>query len=159
MDLQKLRGDYMLLYFAAPLFCEAELRFNSTLTTEIEALGLDVFLPQRDGSIVNQEPYISMPPEDRARAIFQMDKKQLFKADIFFYVLDGRIPDEGAAVALGMAYMHKELVNEDLLLVGLHTDKRAAFMNGKLNPMIFSSLDYIADSVEDLMVYLKVASK
>jgi hypothetical protein len=98
-------------------------------------------------------------PEDRARAIFKMDKKQLFKTDIFFYVLDGRIPDEGAAVALGMSYIYKELVNGNLLLVGLHTDKRVAFTNGKLNPMIFSSLDYIADSIEELMTYLKTVSK
>jgi len=142
------------LYFAGPLFCEAELRFNEWLTSEIEAIGLEVFLPQRDGSIVNQEPYISMPVEERARAIFYMDKERLSESDIFLYVLDGRVPDEGAAVALGMAYMQKEMRDKEFLLIGLHTDKRFAFKGEKLNPMIFSSLDYIADSVEGLLNFL-----
>ena len=37
------------LYFAAPLFSEAELAFNAALTAEVERLGFAVFLPQRDG--------------------------------------------------------------------------------------------------------------
>ncbi|WP_099187446.1 hypothetical protein [Tepidibacter mesophilus] len=61
----------------------------------------------------------------------------------------------GAAVALGMAHAHKEFVKKNRILVGLHTDKREAFINEKLNPMIYSSLEYIADSVEDLIDYLK----
>ena len=36
-------------YFAAPLFSESELAFNTALTAEIERLGFTVFLPQRDG--------------------------------------------------------------------------------------------------------------
>ncbi|GAA0182105.1 hypothetical protein SH2C18_45390 [Clostridium sediminicola] len=149
----------MLLYFAAPLFCRAELDFNINLTKKIEKLGYDVFLPQRDGDKINKEPYISMATEDRAREIFEMDKEHLFKSDIFLYILDGRIPDEGAAVALGMAHLHTELEKKKRILVGLHTDKRAAFVNEKLNPMIFSPLDYIATSEEDLINYLKMNMK
>lgn len=145
----------MLLYFAAPLFCHAELAFNMGLTHEIEALGFEGFLPQRDGDQVNQEPIISMSVADRARAIFEMDKAHLFESDIFLFVLDGRVPDEGAAVALGIAHTHKAYAKKDRILVGLHTDKRAAFMGGKLNPMIFSSLDYIATSMAELLVFLK----
>lgn len=144
----------MLLYFAGPLFCEAERRFNAWLTQEIELLGYEVFLPQRDGDAVNQEPIISMHKSERAHAIFELDQEALFKSDIFLYVLDGRIPDEGAAVALGMAYMRKTMVNKNMKLIGLHTDKRAAFLNEKLNPMIFSSLDYIAGDIDELKSYL-----
>jgi nucleoside 2-deoxyribosyltransferase len=144
----------MLLYFAGPLFCEAERNFNAALTQEIEGLGYQVFLPQREGDFVNREPIISLSKAERARTIFDLDKVHLFKSDVFLYVLDGRIPDEGAAVALGMAYMHKMTTNKKMILVGLHTDKRAAFINEKLNPMIFSSLDYIATSIMDLKSYL-----
>lgn len=144
----------MKLYFAAPLFCESELRFNTWLTNEIEAQGIEVFLPQRDGNAVNEEPVISMPVDERAKYIFNMDREHLLSTDVFLYVLDGRIPDEGAAVALGMAYMHKQSSKEKINLIGLHTDKRAAFMNEKQNPMIFASLDYIASSVEELLEYL-----
>ena len=144
----------MLLYFAGPLFNVAELNFNESLTSQIEALGYQVFLPQRDGDKVNHEPYISMEAGLRARAIFDLDRVHLIESDIFLYILDGRIPDEGAALALGIVHTHKALVKKDRRLVGLHTDKRAAFINEKLNPMIYSSLDYIADSVEDLLSYL-----
>lgn len=145
----------MLLYFAAPLFCSAELEFNLSLTNRIEALGMDVFLPQRDGDKVNQEPIISLDSADRARAIFEMDMQNLFESDIFLFVLDGRVPDEGAAVALGIAHTHKSFAKKDRILIGLHTDKRAAFMGEKLNPMIFSPLDYIASSEDDLLAFLK----
>jgi hypothetical protein len=40
------------LCFAAPLFSEAERVFNAALTARIEALGIDVFLPQRDAERV-----------------------------------------------------------------------------------------------------------
>lgn len=146
----------MLLYFAAPLFSTAELEFNEKLTEKIESLGYSVFLPQRDGDkVINSEPILSMSTEDRAREIFRIDKLNLFKSDIFLYVLDGRVPDEGAAVALGMAHLHGELTDKKRILVGLHTDKRASFINEKLNPMLFSPLDYIADSIEDLLGYLE----
>lgn len=145
----------MLLYFAAPLFSKAELDFNIRLTEKIEKLGYKVFLPQRDGDKVNKEPYISMAPEKRAREIFKMDKENLFESDVFLYVLDGRVPDEGAAVALGMAHLHKEIGKRDRLIIGLHTDKRASFINEKLNPMIYTPMNFIASSVEELMEYLE----
>lgn len=144
----------MSLYFAGPLFSHAELNFNKALTNKIQALGIEVFLPQRDGDSVNQEPIISLPSEERARVIFELDKKRLLETDIFLYILDGRVPDEGAAVALGMAYMHKEHTERDLKLIGLQTDKRAAFMGEKLNPMIFSALDDIFHDEEALLTYL-----
>lgn len=148
----------MRLYFAGPLFSEAELNYNKKLTDEIENLGFEVFLPQRDGNKVNQEPYLSMDVKERAKAIFELDKEFMLKSDIFLYILDGRVPDEGAAVALGMIYMHKSLVNNKMQLVGLQTDKRVAFKNEKLNPMIQSSLDIVVNDRESLITYLKERS-
>jgi len=67
--------------------------------------------------------------------------------------LDGRVPDEGACVALGIAYSQKVLLKQDKLLVGLHTDMRGAFpfLGAKLNPMIHSTFDRIAESENDLI--------
>jgi nucleoside 2-deoxyribosyltransferase len=39
----------VLIYLAGPLFSASERRFNLELTHRLEALGFDVFLPQRDG--------------------------------------------------------------------------------------------------------------
>ncbi len=145
----------MLLYFAAPLFSQAERRFNEALTQRLEVQGLTVFLPQRDGVETRKAPYDSMTPDERRRALFHLDMQQIFACDIFLIVLDGRVPDEGACVELGMAYCQKELQAHKKVLVGLHTDQRAAFLSAKLNPMLRVPLDYIASDEETLLHMLQ----
>jgi nucleoside 2-deoxyribosyltransferase len=39
----------MRLYVAGPLFSDAERAFNAGLAAAIERLGIEVFLPQREG--------------------------------------------------------------------------------------------------------------
>jgi hypothetical protein len=72
-------------------------------------------------------------------------------ADVFLLVLDGRVPDEGACVELGIAYGHKWLGKREKLLIGLHTDARAAFLRAKLNAMLAVPLDYVAQDQEALL--------
>ena len=50
---------------------------------------------------------------------------------------------------LGIAYCQKYLQNGEKLLVGLHTDTRAAF-GGRLNPMVRVPLDCVVDDEEML---------
>jgi hypothetical protein len=145
----------MLIYFAAPLFSQAERLFNEYLTQRLEAQGFTVFLPQRDGVEKNKPPYISMAPDERRQALFHLDKQQIFACDIFFFLLDGRVPDEGACVELGLAYCQKELQNSKKLLLGLQTDSRAAFLGSKLNPMLWVPLDYVAPDEEILLQVLQ----
>src|SRR5210317_462189 len=99
----------MLVYFAGPLFCEAELAFNARLTERIEALGYQVLLPQRDGVEKTKPPFDGMTPDERRRAIFELDRDQILACDVFLFVLDGRVPDEGACVELGIAYTQRFL--------------------------------------------------
>jgi nucleoside 2-deoxyribosyltransferase len=56
-----------LLYFAGPLFSEAERQFSQRLTDKIESLGYRVFLPQRSGVERGGTPYDAMPPDERRR--------------------------------------------------------------------------------------------
>ena len=56
----------MLIYLAGPLLSEAERRFNLGLTQRLEALGFDVFLPQRDGVERDSPPYYTMTPRGAA---------------------------------------------------------------------------------------------
>lgn len=144
----------MLIYFAGPLFSVAERRFNADLTRELESLGFSVFLPQRDGVERNTPPYDTMTPEERGDAIFRIDKDHVFAADILLFILDGRVPDEGAALELGLAYAHKELAMPAKRLIGLMTDARASFLDAKLNPMLAVPLEYIAETVDDVLAYL-----
>ena len=141
----------MLVYLAGPLFSEAERRFNLELTYRLETLGFEVFLPQRDGAERDRPPYDTIAPEERRRVMFELDRSRILDSDVFLFVLDGRVPDEGACVELGIAYCQKYLQNGEKLLVGLHTDTRAAFVGGRLNPMVRVPLDYIVDDEETLL--------
>ena len=118
----------MLIYFAGPLFSEAEKRFNLRLSERLEEAGFRVFLPQRDGVEGSKPPYDRMNREERRRAMFELDKQRVFESDVFLLVLDGRVPDEGACVELGLAHAHRALTGSDKLIVGLHTDERSAFV-------------------------------
>ena len=141
----------MLIYFAGPLFSEAERRFNVELTGKLEALGFKVFLPQRDGVEREKSPYDAMTPEERRQAMFDLDKSMILESDIFLFVLDGRVPDEGACVELGIAYCQKQLQDSEKLLIGLHSDLRAAFIGARLNPMLSVPLEWIAEDEETLL--------
>ena len=143
-----------LIYFAAPLFSNAEKAFNRELTETIESLGHEVFLPQRDGVEAEGAAYAALPREERRRALFARDTEMLLACDIFLIVLDGRVPDEGAAVELGMAHRDKALRRPDRLLLGLHTDARAAFFQAKLNPMIRLALDELFEETGGLIAFL-----
>lgn len=141
----------MLIYFAAPLFCQAEKAFNLILAERLEEKGFSVFLPQRDGIESNKPPYNTLSNEERQKTIFTTDRDKVLQADIFLIVLDGRVPDEGACVELGIAYGQKHLAQRDKLLIGLQTDSRAALPEIKLNAMVFGSLDYVVDNENDLI--------
>ena len=144
-------GAGPLIYFAGPLFSAAEKRFNQGLTARLEEAGFRVFLPQRDGVEERKPPYDKMSREERRSAMFDLDRASIFEADVFLFVLDGRVPDEGACVEHGMAHSHKELEHKEKLLIGLRTDVRAAFLASELNPMVRVPLKYIADDEETLL--------
>ena len=144
----------MLIYFAGPLFSAAERRFNLGLTQRLEAVGFEVFLPQRDGAERDRPPYDAMTPEERRQAMFRLDRSRILDSDVFLFVLDGRVPDEGACVELGIAHCQKYLRNGEKLLIGLHTDTRVAFVGARLNPMVRVPLDYVVDDEQSLLELL-----
>ena len=145
----------MLLYFAGPLFSEAEKRFNQQLTDKIEALGYRVFLPQRDGVERGRSPYDAMPLDERRRLRFALDKDNVLACGVFLFVLDGRVPDEGACVELGIAYCQKELRQPTKRLLGLHTDARVAFPGGALNTMVGVPLERVVHTEDALLELLQ----
>ena len=145
----------MRVYFAGPLFCEAERVFNLRLAEKLEAKGYEVFLPQRDGVELEKPPYHEMTNDELRQTIFMLDRDKLLQADILLFVLDGRVPDEGGCVELGIAYGQKHLLQQDKLLIGLHTDMRAAFLGGKLNAMIHGALDYVVSDQEEVIAEIE----
>jgi len=146
----------MRVYFAGPLFCEAERAFNLRLVEKLEAKGYQVFLPQRDGVESKKFPYKEMSNDELQQAIFKLDADEILRADVFLIVLDGRVPDEGACVELGIAYGQKHFLLQDKLLIGLHTDIRGAFPGGKLNAMINGALDCTMGDEKELIAKIEV---
>jgi nucleoside 2-deoxyribosyltransferase len=142
------------LYFAGPLFSESERTFNAALAAEIERLGFTVFLPQRDGVDAAKEPWASMPQEALHRAIFAGDRDAVLASDVLLFVLDGRVPDEGACIELGLAYAHRAATGRRRALIGYLTDRRGAFLGAPLNPMISGALDALYHSRAELLAAL-----
>lgn len=149
----------MKVYLAGPLFSDAERAFNLALAQKLEALGFTAFLPQRDGVEASKPPYDVMSKEERRKAMFELDRDTIRTSDIFLFILDGRVPDDGACVELGIAYASKQEGHGKPQLIGLHTDVRAAFIGAQLNPMIRVPLDYLARSAEDLLAYVSEFGK
>jgi nucleoside 2-deoxyribosyltransferase len=116
------------VYFAGPLFSQSEKDYNLQLTEVLEDHGYEVFLPQRDGYLASELD--GKTEEEKTQMIFMKDVSEVLKADILFMVLDGRVPDEGACVELGIAYANGKRC------YGVKTDVRAVENNMDLNPMI-----------------------
>ena len=116
------------VYFAGPLFNQAEKDYNLKITKVLEDYGYQVFLPQRDG--IEGALLEGKTEEELIEMIFPLDVRNVMDADILFMNLDGRVPDEGACVELGMAYANNKRC------YGFKTDTRAAEQSMDLNPMI-----------------------
>ena len=140
------------VYLAGPLFSQSEKDFNLRITKVLEDNGYQVFLPQRDGFLAPELE--GKTAEEITQMIFDKDVSEVLKADIVVMVLDGRVPDEGACVELGIAYASNKRC------YGIKTDVRAIEINLDLNPMIagcFTKLFENSDGdklVEELEQYL-----
>ncbi len=116
------------VYFACPMFAAMEKEYSLKLAGVLQKHGYTVFVPFRDGYEAAQ---LEGKTEDELVAmIFAKDLEEVAKADILFFNLDGRAPDEGACVELGMAYAFQKRC------YGFKTDTRTVEMSLDLNPMI-----------------------
>ena len=116
------------VYLAGPMFNQAEKDFNLEITKVLEDYGYQVFLPQRDG--IEAAKLEGKTEEELIRMIFALDAGEVKKADIIFMNIDGRVPDEGACVELGIAYGNGKRC------YGFKTDTRVEERGLGLNPMI-----------------------
>ena len=120
------------VYFAAPLFSQAERDYNLRLTAVLESHEYTVFLPQRDGFLASE--LSGLTEEEKTKKIFEKDRDEVLHADICFALLDGRAPDEGVCVELGIAYANQKRC------YGFKTDARSVELDMDLNPMITGCL-------------------
>lgn len=138
----------MRIYFAAPLFSDAELEYNREVADLFEDAGHSVFLPQRDGYEGMDEVFELdgvETPHDAMVEIFKLDREEVLAADVVTAVLDGQVPDEGVAVEMGMAHEH------DIPVIGLKTDRRTFAQDEELNAMLIGILEEIVKTPEALL--------
>jgi nucleoside 2-deoxyribosyltransferase len=85
----------MRLYFAGPLFTQAERAWNARVARHLASAGHEVFLPQ------DEVKAIATLDADR---IFQVDVDGVRGAEALVAVLDGADPDSGTSFECGLAY-------------------------------------------------------
>ena len=141
------------VYFAGPLFNKAEKDYNLKVVSVLEKAGYKVFLPQRDG--VEGCLLKDISAKEKIDIIFNKDVYEVKNADVLFMVLDGRIPDEGACVELGIAYANGKRC------YGFKTDSRVCESDLDINPMLTGCFNKIFKSFDgdalilELEEYLK----
>lgn len=100
----------MRLYFAGPLFTQAERDWNRRVADGLRRLGHVVFLPQDEVKAIASLD---------ADAIFRLDVDGVRSADAVIAVLDGADADSGTSFECGLAYAL------DIPIVAVRTDFRA----------------------------------
>lgn len=85
----------MRIYFAGPLFTQAERAWNQTIAAALAAAGHSVFLPQTEVQAI---------PLLEADAIFGVDVRGVRSAEAVVAVLDGADADSGTCFECGLAY-------------------------------------------------------
>jgi nucleoside 2-deoxyribosyltransferase len=120
------------VYIAGPLFSQGELEFNLSVNNFVTGLGFETFLPQKDGHKL-ADLIVDTQKTKAIQTIFEKDIEEIKKTDILLFIMDGRVPDEGACVELGIAYAYNKIC------IGLKTDSRS-LMDDIDNPLILGTL-------------------
>ena len=137
------------VYVAAPLFNEMELKRNVEIANYLKKIGYDPILPQEEAGLA-YDMINSNNKLEVNKQILEQDMLDIKSCDILLFLLDGRVPDEGACVELGMAYAWGKKC------VGYKTDSRALDITGDDNLFIEGCFDFkVARTLDELKRYLE----
>ena len=139
-----------MIYFSNPYINDTSRHFNLELTGQLERAGLKVFLPQRDGVDAKKPQYAEMTRDERRLATFEMSRDFVIACNVFLFLTDGRVLDEGVCFELGLAYAHRLSTGCDHYIIALQTDG-SVFLGAKLNPMIKLAVDNVVSDREALV--------
>ncbi len=116
------------LYFAGPLFTQAEWIWNATVAEQLRASGFDVILPQ-EGSVPMLDGAAPFDPQ----VLFETNRDSIRSVDAVVAVLDQSDADSGTCWECGYAYGLGKPV------IGVRTDIRSSGDDGALNLMLSRS--------------------
>ncbi len=142
----------MKIYFAGPLFSEAERDWIRSIIQKIESLAaqrgtkMEIIFPY---DLLTQEE-IDRLGEHAKHEIFSRCKSHLDNADIVIALLDGPQVDDGTAWEIGYFYAGK---SPEQKIIGIRTDfRRAGESEGAVvNAMVDGACDLIVRSREELL--------
>jgi len=127
------------------LFSVSEMIYNRELAEALRDAGHEVLLPQDACPPFSEILAQGLSPPEAMEIVFEKDMEMLRRADVLLFVLDGRVPDEGACFEMGYAYA------TGIDLVGIKTDSRSS-INGMDNAMLAVPLkDRVAKDVQGLL--------
>jgi len=122
---------------------------NAQVASALEAEGFVVYLPQRDAGVSYDAFQRGEDKKAVRTSIFSKDVQAVADCDILVCLLDGRVPDEGTCIELGMAFALRKPC------VGYKTDRRAMDDQGDNNIMVDGCLSgRIVRSVMELLAVL-----
>jgi nucleoside 2-deoxyribosyltransferase len=131
------------LYFAAPLFSDAERIYNARMVNLIEQL-CPVFLPQRNGHLVSELMTQGMTIDVAFKEIRRADMNAIRECSIIVGVLDGASIDDGVAFEIGYAFALGKTC------IGFQTDFRRSIF-GRNNPIVELALKSIVTDEVSLL--------
>ena len=130
-----LRERPLRAYLAGPLFNLAERRFNVELNAMVKRMGFATYFPQEDAGVLDELIRQGKDIHQARDYIFERNRDAIESCDLVVFVLDGRVPDEGACIEAGIGYAMGRPV------IGLKTDFRSGEPGGN-NIMIDGILGY-----------------
>lgn len=104
----------MRIYFAGPLFTPYERSFIDHCAAQLRSEGFEVFVPHE----------IPLPDPVTAQFIFEVDSKEVLRADALLALLDGPMVDDGTASEIGIFWAAMRNDSRKKGIVGLVTDTR-----------------------------------
>ncbi len=131
------------VYFAAPLFSDAERSFNRKAADILESLSYSVHLPQ------DLDDDAQSRGESREAVIYAGNLKALKSADIVVAVIDGADADSGTAWEMGYAAACGKRI------IALRTDFRRFSQNESVNLMLETEAEVVhsLDELRELLSY------
>lgn len=134
------------VYLAAPLFTQAERDEVEALAKHLNAAGLSVFIPHRDGFLLTKLREFLIKKQKLSaddavllvsRAVDALDTFMVIKGTRSLVMnANGRVPDEGAVTELAMAWM----VGKPTVL---YSDDVRSLTNGVMNPLLRGRADFV----------------
>lgn len=130
------------IYFAAPLFSDAERMFNIKASEILQSLGYIVHLPQALDDTAESRG------AEREKIIYQKNLAALKESDIIVAVIDGADADSGTAWEMGFAHALGKRI------IALRTDFRRFSENECVNLMLEMDAE-VVHSLDELRALLQ----